>query len=173
MLENLEARLRGKALTDVVLTGFVDQDDVPARFHSVLHFLYLELDTLLLEMATLGDSGRMRLTFVDIPRSVATEEDMLPAVTSIRQLVLRDTESDNRIARLRLWDASEVDGELVCAAARLDLANGQSIFIDPSYYFGIVLGGREQQELWEKNWPAYSGSQEEIVLSEEGNYGKD
>ena len=163
---NLETALKGRALTDVVLTGFVDQDDVPVQFHSVLRFLYFEFGTLLLEMATLGDSGRMQLTFVDVPCSVATEEDMLPAVTSIRQQVLRDTESDNRIAMLRLWDASNVLGELVCAAARLDLVNGQTIFVDPSYHFGIVVGGREQQEIWKQNCSALSASQVDILLSD-------
>jgi len=166
MLTNLEARLRGKALTDVVLTGFVDHDDAPAQFHSVLHFLYFELDALLLEMATLGDSGRMQLHFVDAPRFVASEEDMIPAITSIRQQVIRDTESDNRLAKLQLWDVSDAQDELTCAAARLELANGQKIFVDPSYHFGIVLGGSEQQEIWEQNWRALRDSQVEILLNE-------
>lgn len=166
MLTELETRLRGKGLSDILLVGFAEEDEVPVRFYSLLRSMYFEYDTVVLEMATLNDTGRMRLSFVEAPRHCAElDEGMVPAITSIRQQVLRDTESKNSIAALRLWEPSYPDGAVECAAARLDLANGQQIFVDPSYHFGIVLGGREQQEIWEENWPDSAQIHVEIVLT--------
>lgn len=45
----------------------------------------------------------------------------------------------------------ETQEELVCGAVELRLVNGQVIFLDPSYYFGINIGGREQKQIWEIN----------------------
>lgn len=42
-----------------------------------------------------------------------------------------------------------IDGtEENCAAAKIILENGQMIFLDPSFVYGIGIGGKEQEEYW-------------------------
>ena len=42
--------------------------------------------------------------------------------------------------------------EIICDAVEMKLVNGQVIFLDPSYYFGINIGGKEQKQLWKINF---------------------
>ena len=50
-------------------------------------------------------------------------------------------------------DASFGPSGVTCAALELRLQNGQVVFFDPSYHFGIRIGGIEQEATWRKNWP--------------------
>src|SRR5947207_2123250 len=67
---------------------------------------------------------------------------MQPATMSLSELVLSDPEGTNEIVELRLWSPADVGEELRCSAMRLDLANGQKIFADPTYHLGAALLGR-------------------------------
>ena len=82
----------------------------------------------------------------------AMDDDMVPATLSVREMVLRDVDGDNALISMRLWNNRMVDGACECAAARLELANGQQLFIDGSYHFGFRIGGAEQELIWSENW---------------------
>jgi heme oxygenase len=148
-LLEIQMSLYGRNLTDVLLTGFIDRNDDPLRFYALLQTVYFEFSDFLLDISTLGDSGRIRLELVaSLRHNVELDDDMVFATTSIRQQILRDPDGQNVLAALRFWNVSEDAGIVVCSAARLDLANGQNIFVDPSNYFVIQLGGCELEETW-------------------------
>lgn len=162
----IQSALRGTGLKDIIVTGFVEKGEQPVRFHALWRVVYFECDGVWLKMAVVGDSGRMRLSVVHtVCYEAELDDDMLPALSSVRLQVLRDPDGSNTLAAIRLWNISESSKEVQCAAARLDLVNGQRIFVDPSNYFGIQLGGREQEEVWGENWFESRREDVEIVLS--------
>lgn len=164
-LTDIQRVLSGAKLVDVVVTGFVEMDVVPVCFHALWHVVYFDFDGRILEVATIGDSGRIRLDVVEAPRHTAVlDEGMLPAFASIQRQALRDPDGANEVVEMRLWSMLEVSGSVQCDAVRFDLINGQQLFVDPSNYFGIRLGGHEQQRLWEENWPRAHGRQMTVSL---------
>lgn len=52
-----------------------------------------------------------------------------------------------------MWGVETTPDGVECAAAQLDLANGQVIFLDPTYHFGIRLGDARQYSIWLENLP--------------------
>jgi len=167
MRSDIRTALWGTELKDIIVTGFVENDEQSVRFHALWRAVYFECNGVLLKMATVGDSGRMRLALVhSVCCEAELDDDMLPASSSVRLQVLRDPDGSNVLTAIRLWNINESLEEIQCAAARLDLINGQRIFVDPSYYFGIRLGGREQEEVWEENWFDPRREDVEIALSE-------
>lgn len=147
--DQFENALRGARIANVMLTGFVDRSETPLQFYALPQIVYFDLGSWLLEVATIGDSGRASLEVVPTIRHRADlDNDMEPAVSSIRQQVLHDPDGTNLIRALRLWDLREISGQISCAALRVELVNGQCIFVDPSNYFGIRIGGEELHELW-------------------------
>lgn len=164
-IEDIRSGLHGRRLEDVLLVGFVDPDEVPLRFVALPSDVYFQFDGVVLEFSTLGDTGRMRLSLVTAPRFRASldEEDLRPAVTSIARQVLVETAGHDVLSRISLWAAFESGQSVECGAARLDLANGQRVFVDPSNYWGIRLGGREIEQAWLENI-AGTPPQTELVL---------
>jgi hypothetical protein len=166
-LSDIQSALRGTDLKDIIVTGFVEKDERSLRFHALWRAVYFECDGVLLKMATVGDSGRMRLALVhSVCYEAELDDDMLPASSSVRLQVLRDPDGSNVLAAIRLWNMDQTSEEIQCAAARLDLLNGQRIFVDPSYYFGIRLGGHEQEEVWEENW--FESRREDVKIALSG-----
>jgi hypothetical protein len=161
---DLQAALRGKSVSDILITGFVGQDVTPVRFSPVLRSVYFECGLLLLKMAAVESTGTMQLSLVEsVCLETENDEGMLMAVTSLGEQRLRDPDGENQLSALRLWSASELDGNLCCAAARLDLTNGQKIFVDPTYHWGLRLGGVEQEQIWRDQWPWAAGAKEDVL----------
>ena len=159
-LTELERALRGAALGDVLVGGFIERDERTARFYPQFSAVYFEVSGRLVEFRTVETTGRMRIAFVD---SVQVEglDDELPAETSLSELMLDNSTGATPLVTLTLWGAE--DG-VECHAAEFELANGQRLFVDPTYHFGIRLGGAVQKRVWFENWPS-SNTQEVRVLS--------
>jgi len=109
-------------------------------------------------------TGTMRVSLVDqVNDSADLDDDMVPAVASLREQVLDDADGSNMLLELRLWNLVEDERGLRCAAAQLQLANGQQIFVDPTYHFGIRVGGARQRDIWSDTWPAAKSARERVV----------
>lgn len=161
MTPEILTQLVSTSLDDIHVAGFIDEDESPARFHGQFRLMYLDLGGQLLELRCIEDTGRMNLSlasaFSDVPD---LDEDMRPCVMSVRELVLADPDSDNAVVKLTLIGASFDQDSAACSAAQVQLANGQVVFIDPSYHFGIRIGGIEQRSVWRENWPQAASMQE-------------
>ncbi len=154
MLEKIKKILINHTLDDIYLTGFVDIDeDGTAEFHSMMRFLYFEFGDQLIEFETIDQYSRLRITMVDSVRhEFETDESVILAKSSIDEVVLIDTMSaGNKIANLCFYNFEVSEGELLCDALHMKLVNGQDLFLDPSFYFGINIGGLEQKHFWEEN----------------------
>lgn len=151
-IQELQNLLQETALDDIVVVGFLDSSERPVRFHPLYRTLFLECGTKLLKISVIGDTGRLLIAKVDtMSWEHDLDNDMQPACSSVRQSVLEDPDGSNRLIVMNLWDASELESGVECAAARFDLANDQKIFLDPSYHFGIRIGGLGQQAIWSEN----------------------
>ena len=153
-LRELRALLAGKEVDDVFIAGFVDMDEIPLRFRALYRAVFVGCGGKLLRFGAIGSTARMLISEVKaVSLNVELDDGMQPAFTSVSQTILNHPDGPNRLATLRLWDALDGADGVECAAARLDLQNGQQLFFDPSYYFGVRLGGREQEGIWAENWP--------------------
>jgi hypothetical protein len=174
-LLELEAAVQNAQLADIVLVGFVDHSEQLAQFRALLDAVYVELQGIFLEIATIRDTGRARIDIVTEPRIRAElDDDMTPAISSVRQQVLRDPNARNVLRALRLWGVAETDAELSCAALSFELENGQSVFLDPFNPFGIRIGGNEQNATWLASTATGGSAPTELILrAGQGRPGKD
>ena len=154
-IADFQNQMRGSSISDVQLVGFVDQSETPLRFRPILQYAYFICGSLVLEMETIETTGSMRLTWVSEVRfKFELEDGMSPAIMSLCEQIMADPDSDNRLTSLCLWSPADVTDGIRCSAARFDLVNGQQIFADPSYHFGIRLGGPDQERRWMDTWPS-------------------
>jgi hypothetical protein len=116
-------------------------------------------------MVAIETTGSMRLSVrdkIEIPVQIE-EEDMTAAVTSLREQYLDDSDGRGDLSAIRFWNAKEDETGLLCAALQIELVKGQQIFIDPTYHFGIRIGGPRQRDIWFENWPAAKVAVEHVV----------
>lgn len=152
MLEELIRIVKDKKIDDIYLTGFVDIEDGIAQFHHDLRFVYLELDDKYLKFESFEQSSRLRISIVDsINFDYEVDEDMVRAKSSVSEIVSNDTMAFGNDTGEIIFYNLEQKIDLICDAIELKLVNGQVIFLDPSYYFGINIGGKEQKEKWKLN----------------------
>ncbi len=157
----LLTELAATTLDDIHVVGFVDDAESPPRFYGQLRLMYLDLGGRLLELRCIEDSGSMRMALVrEFSKAEDLDDDLQPCVMSIRELVLADPDGENRIVAIRLWGGSFDNDSISCSAAQLEFKNGQVVFADPTYHFGIRLGGAEQRATWLQDWPGAASSVE-------------
>ena|SRR5215208_6439421 len=150
--DELVTTLKGTALSDILIPGFLDQEETPVRFRALPDAVYLDCEGTLIELQTVRTTGTMRIALAEAVRAHPDlEEEMPPAVASLGQQLLNDTENSHPLTAIRLWNVRGSEADLTCEALQLDLANGQQVFIDPTYHFGIRIGGTEQREIWREN----------------------
>jgi hypothetical protein len=163
-LLEFHSRLIGSSVSDVLFPGFIDQDESPARFRPLLQSTYFECGSAYLKMEVISTTGTMRLSIedkIEIPAQI--EEEMTAATASLREQYLDDSDGQNDLSAIRLWNVTEDETGLRCAAAQLDLVNGQQIFVDPTYHFGIRIGGPRQRDIWYESWPDAQRALEHVV----------
>lgn len=155
------SKLVDSTLDDIYLIGLLDQDETPAQFCPQLRQLYLELGGELLELRCVEDTGTLGVRTVAEFSEVPWNSDGLPTCTmSIRDLVLTDSDANNQVTDFRLFGASFDPSGLTCLAVQLQLENGQVLFLDPSYHFGIRIGGSELRAAWRENSPGSTSAGE-------------
>ena len=76
---------------------------------------------------------------------------MIKAKSSVDELILNDTMANGNDIDNIIFYNLEGREELICDAVEIKLVNGQVIFLDPSYYFGINIGGKKQKQMWKIN----------------------
>jgi hypothetical protein len=147
----LRSAVFGSCLNDIYFAGFVDPSERPLRFYALYRAVFVECGSVLLKFEVVADTGRMRVTRAEHVSCQNLDDDLEPAATSVRQVILDDPDGGNHLRRLLLWGVNDHAVGIECSAARFDLMNGQQIFVDPTYHFGIRLGGAQQQTVWMDN----------------------
>ncbi len=139
----------GKQLTDIYTVGFVYLFEEQCEFTPDLRWIYLEFEDQLLEFESIEQFSRLKIEKVsDIRYQFESDEDMIKVKSSIIEFVLvASMLVKNTVKEIKLIDGTEKN----CAAAKIILENGQIIFLDPGFVYGIGIGGREQEKYWYYN----------------------
>lgn len=152
MIEYFKEILKSHSITDIYLTGFIDIENGTAQFYHDLRFLYFEISPLYIEFESISQFSRLKIKIKDsVEHNFKIDKDMIKAQSSVSEIILNDTMSNgNNINSIVFYNLEEQE-EITCDAIELNLGNGQMIFLDPSYYFGINIGGTRQKQIWEIN----------------------
>lgn len=140
------SKIIGKKLTDIYTVGFVYLEQGQNEFTPDLRWLYFEFEDILVEFESFEQYSRLKIEEVaDVRYLFEFDEDMIKIRSSIKDLILVSSIlADNIVKSVELKDGTEKN----CAAAKILLENGEIIFIDPSFPYGIGVGGKEQEEYW-------------------------
>lgn len=152
MIRDIKKIVKDNNIEDIYLTGFVDIEDGIAQFYHDLRFIYFEINSKYIEFESINQFSRLKVKIVDsVEHNFEIDEDMIKAKSSVSEIILNDTMANgNEIDNIVFYNLEEQE-ELICDAIEINLVNGQVIFLDPSYYFGINIGGKEQKRMWKLN----------------------
>lgn len=145
---DIEATLRHRKLTDMLVAGFVDETNSIRRFHPMFEDVYFDFDGLLLRASSVGQYSQLRLSLVDrIECNFDIEEDDEFCVCPL-DFVLKYPEGDYFLAEAKFFadpESTSRGTSLQSAALRFECRGvetlTETIFIDPAHIFGIKLGG--------------------------------
>lgn len=154
MLDNLVDIFKSGSIQDIYLLGFVDIEDGVADFCPDMRCYYFAVGEKYLEFESINQYSKLSVRIVSSIRyQFEIDEDMLPCKTSVSQVILTDSMSAKNTVKSFIINGLELNDtqQLVCNSLQLNLDNGQELFIDPSFYYGINIGGVEQRKFWIEN----------------------
>ncbi|MCT4543790.1 MAG: hypothetical protein N4A63_09625 [Vallitalea sp.] len=153
MINNLKKVVKNNDVKDVFLTGFVDIEDSIAQFYPDLRFIYFEINSKFIEFESINEYSKLRIKIVNaVNYNFEIDEDMMKGKSSVSEIIFtQDSAIGNCIDIIKFYNLEEKEEELICDAIEIKLKNEQVIFLDPSFYFGINIGGNEQKEIWKLN----------------------
>lgn len=154
MLEELVDIFKSGSIQDIYLLGFVDIEDGVADFCPDMRYYYFEVGEKYIELESINQYSKLSVRIVDSIRyQFEIDEDMLPCKMSVSQIILTDSMSAKNTVKSFVINGMESNdnNQIVCNSLQLNLDNGQELFIDPSFYYGINIGGAEQRKFWNEN----------------------
>lgn len=148
-------KLHDKNISDIIKVGFIDIEDGYAQMSFANKYLFIEFDSFLLKFTSIEQYSQLQVEIVsDVTFDIELDDDLIPARASVATIVLTDDMGDNKINSIELFNCSnKTDQNIQCDAMSIYLESGQELFIDPTYYFGLNIGGKEQKEKWFVNLP--------------------
>jgi hypothetical protein len=149
MINNI-LKLKDKNISDIIKIGFVDIEDGFSHMNFADKYLFIEFDTFFLKLTSVEQYSQLQIEITSkISFDAELDDALIPAQASIATIVLTDDMADNRINSLEIYNCSDrQDQNILCEALSIYLTCGQELFIDPTYYFGLNIGGKEQKEKW-------------------------
>lgn len=151
-MKQLLQEIVGQSLGDIILSGVVDLDCIPADFIPLMDRVYLEIGEQLVELSRDERTLQLDIAVVDEVRLDCKMEDTQRFCrSSIGKYVLTDPLADNRIAFISIY-AGQNDS---VKAIEFNLVSGQMLFFDPSFVDGVNFGGVEQKATWLDNSEEY------------------
>ncbi len=151
MLEELKYLFENSKIEDIYTVGFVDVEGEEYQYYPLYNYLFIELGNKIIRLEANQDNLRLSFKIVDgMDYQFEIDEEMLYAKSSINTIVLDDIwSSSNNVKEVLFYGLDELSNS--CLAAEIILLNGQVIFLDPSYEFGINIGGERLKEAWKDN----------------------
>lgn len=149
------AELLNKRISDIIKIGFTTLENGYAHMSFLDRYLFIELDSVILKLTSVDQYSQLEFEITpEITFDIELDDDLTPGKASVATIILTDNMADNRIDTIELFYCGDkTDSKTTCHAISIYLACGQEIFIDPTYYFGLNIGGKEQKEKWLLNLP--------------------
>ena len=153
MINKLKKLVKNNDIEDIYLTGFVDIEDGIAQFYPDLRFIYFEINSKFIEFESINQYSKLRIKLEKlVNHKFEIDEDMMKGKSSVCEIILnQDGAIGNCIDIIKFYNLEEKEEELICDAIEMKLKNEQVIFLDPSFYFGINIGGCEKKKIWKEN----------------------
>ncbi|MGW2557662.1 hypothetical protein ACWCXB_00165 [Streptomyces sp. NPDC001514] len=142
------AVLREHRVRDVLVPGWIDRDDKIPEFRPQPLVVWLRLDDGLLRFASVGGHGGLaseRVAAVrwdDVELLVEAEDEVV--VASYGEQLFGDGRDELRCTALRAYVTAE--GATTCLA--LDFEGSYTLFLDPTWTFGIRTGNEADEQRW-------------------------
>lgn len=160
-------RLKQSAsVKDILKVGFLDLEENPIQVSLIDKYLFIELERFFLKLTSTHQNSRLKVEITsDTNFDTSPYQDFTIAITSVATIILTDNMADNSVASIEIYNLlDESEQAILCEAMSINLVCGQEIFIDPSYYFGLNVGGKEQKEKWLINLPENSTVQSKMIV---------
>lgn len=141
-------------ITDIISTGVVSIENGSAEFLPDLRILHFEIDGKFLVFESIKQFSEIKISISEkLCYYDVDDEDMLKSYMSAANIILWDIhDKGNKVTEIYLYNQkSEDNNNVICDAVKINLLNGQMIFLDPKYYFGINIGGSDQEKRWFDN----------------------
>ena len=151
MFHVLLKEMKEKGIDDIFSVGFIDKENGIYQFYPIYDSLFIQVLSYYIKLTNDPITLRFVIGIVDrIDFQFEIEDDMFYSISSIEDQVLDDIwAAGNNIKEINLFDFDE--NNYTCLAIEVTLFNGQKIFFDPSYEFGIKIGGDRLKQLWIDN----------------------
>ncbi|MGW6741147.1 hypothetical protein ACWGDX_10460 [Streptomyces sp. NPDC055025] len=144
----VEEALRDHHVRDVLVPGWIDRDGAVAEFRPQPVAVWLRLDEGLLRFESLGQFERLGCARVpsvgwdDIGTLAEAEDEVI--VASYGEQLFGDGRDELRCLRVRVHSAPGVE----CRCLALDFEGGRTLFLDPTWTFGIRIGDEADERRW-------------------------
>ncbi|HEY9892651.1 MAG TPA: hypothetical protein V6D37_12790 [Candidatus Sericytochromatia bacterium] len=144
--------LQSQALTDMLLVGYIEQDDTIKRFNPIQEEVYLEFGHSLLRCSSINQYDKLRIRIVDkmaFDFGFEIEEGDELGICSIFNMYLFDPYGTNQItaAQFLLDEECNLD-EGVVKCAGFSIGSKDYLFLDPTHTFGIQINGKRSLREW-------------------------
>lgn len=141
-------------ITDIISTGVVSIENGSAEFLPDLRILHFEIAGKFVVFESVEQFSKIRISISDnLCYYDVDDEDMLKSHMSLADIILWDIhDKGNKVSEIYLYNRrSEDNDNIICDAVKIKLLNNQTVFLDPGYYFGINIGGNNQERRWFEN----------------------
>ena len=137
---------------DFLLQGYVVEEEGTLRFRPMLDAIFLKLEGRLIRMESTEQYSAVELSEVQtVAPTFEVDPDTQFCVSSAGELLLLNPMGDNRIECVEGYGWRRVGEIDQFDAIGLRLYSGQYLFFDPSFLFGMKVGGERQREYWLRN----------------------
>jgi len=155
MIDRFFDKVRGESIADIQQIGIVEIEAGISEITTFHTHVFIIFDSIKLKFESINQYSKLLFrTVEEIKFEIEVEEEMIPVKSSIAEIVLNDTMGDNRVSSIDIYGLElNDDKNYICDAISLHLACGQELFFDPTYLFGINIGGQRQKNLWMENFP--------------------
>jgi hypothetical protein len=163
----VDEALRDHRVRDVLVPGWIDRDgDVP-EFRPQPLVVWLRLDSGLLRFEAAGqydwlDATRVpRAGWDDIELLAQAEDEVVLA--SYGEQLFGDGRDALTCTQLRAYVVADH-----CKCLALDFEGGHTLFLDPTWTFGIRVGNAADEQRWQELYAGADAGVETVVLPLEG-----
>ncbi|MGW1230839.1 hypothetical protein [Streptomyces sp. NPDC001478] len=146
-----EEALRDHPVRDVLVPGFLDRDEEVPEVRPQPLVVWLRLDEGLLRFASVGQFDRLEavtadgIDWSDVELLADAEDEVV--VTRCGEQLFGDGRDELRCTGLRVYRApGAAPGVRTCLA--LDFEGGHTLFLDPTWTFGIRVGNAADERRW-------------------------
>ena len=165
-MNHIFSNLGDLTITDIIKVGFIDLEDDVLEMTIMNDTLFVEFNDTFLKFTSIEQYSKLKIEIVEVVSfDFDMIEDVKPAKVSVSTIILTDTMADNTIDFLEIYSPTIKDEYIICDSVSIHLVCKQEIFVDPTFYFGLNVGGAGQKDKWLENLDSSKSKQVPKMVS--------